>query len=470
MNFDIREKGIEQKIISDKNPWFNHFVKNQRSYFLLLALILLMIPLLSNYIHGKPIIMGEESYYHLSQIDQIGLKNFYYYPLKLVLDILPNTWWFVIPIFLAMASIILFIEIIRKTTISRNVVFFFLLIFIISPTFIYTYTTLSAYSFYLFLILLGFFTLSQENKKIRQLAIIPFLLATLFDLYSSVFLIVILMGYFYLARTEKSGYNHLLIGLTTLTSLFNYFVLKIPFVLGPFHLEQKIPDLISDLGGLSGINFFTLIIAFFGLATTWKRKNFYIFYLFIPLVIVGYLYNTQTIFHLTLMTVFFASTGFIKIFQRNWDLAALKKLTFFLLLLGLVFSTLTYVERIQDYGPTFSDAETLLWVKNNAQVDGKILSVPENSYYISYYSKNNPLFNLKDKKSINITKTALTSLYIGELFPILEENNVSIIYINKKVKEQLSEEQGFLFLLKNERFKIIHSHKDSEVWLFIKEE
>ena len=35
------------------------------------------------------------------------------------------------------------------------------------------------------------------------------------------------------------------------------------------------------------------------------------------------------------------------------------------------------------------------------------------------------------------------------------------------MKEQLSEEIGLLFLLKNERFKIVHSHEDTEVWVFV---
>ena len=38
------------------------------------------------------------------------------------------------------------------------------------------------------------------------------------------------------------------------------------------------------------------------------------------------------------------------------------------------------------------------------------------------------------------------------------------------MREQSSEVIGLLFLLKNERFKIVHSHEDTEVWVFVPRE
>ena len=50
----------------------------------------------------------------------------------------------------------------------------------------------------------------------------------------------------------------------------------------------------------------------------------------------------------------------------------------------------------------------------------------------------------------------------------LEENNISHIYINSKVKDSLRDDQGLQFLLKNERFKLLYSRGNSQVWMFDK--
>jgi len=460
----------EQKIISSKNAVFNHLLQNQRAYLLLLLVLVLVIPSLINYSMGKPIIMGGESYYHLSQARDADLLQFYYAPLSIILQLVPEGLLFLIPILLAVSSLILFIGIMNKTTISNKLIFFFLLILFISPPFIFIFTTISAYSVYIFLVVLGFFLLSKQNVKWHYFSLVPFICATFFDLYSSLFLIVFLATYFYLIKKENTSKNYVILVSTAIIALISFLFLKIPFVLGPFHLEQKIPDLISDLGGFSGINFFTIMLAFLGLFITWKRRNFYIFYLFLPLAILGYLYNTQTIFHLTILIVFFAATGFVKIFQKDWNLVKLKKFTFLLLILGLLFSTLTYFERIPEISPSQSDVEVLTWGDNNIEISGKVLSIPENSYFIKYFMKQSPFSDINIEGSKELAQKALSALYIDELFPILENNNVTVIYINQYMKDELPNEQGILFLLKNERFKIVHSYQNSEVWLFVPEE
>ena len=80
----------------------------------------------------------------------------------------------------------------------------------------------------------------------------------------------------------------------------------------------------------------------------------------------------------------------------------------------------------------------------------------ENEYFIRYFAK----------RSVVSDPKILAATYINELFPLLEENNISIIYITKDMRRKLTEEQGFLFLLKNERFKLAHASKEAEVWLF----
>ncbi|HLD72105.1 MAG TPA: hypothetical protein VJA23_00820, partial [Candidatus Nanoarchaeia archaeon] len=75
-------------------------------------------------------------------------------------------------------------------------------------------------------------------------------------------------------------------------------------------------------------------------------------------------------------------------------------------------------------------------------------------------------FAENDLNKKELSQRIFSSLYIDELFPLLEQNQISIIYITKEMRSGLSAEQGLLFLLKNERFKIVYSSEDAEVWVF----
>ena len=90
----------EQKIISGKNQFFNHLIQNQKAYLFLLLVLVIAIPLITNYSTGKPIIMGGESYYHMSQAEDANILQFYYAPLSLALQLIPNGFLFIIPVIL----------------------------------------------------------------------------------------------------------------------------------------------------------------------------------------------------------------------------------------------------------------------------------------------------------------------------------------------------------------------------------
>ena len=225
------------------------------------------------------------------------------------------------------------------------------------------------------------------------------------------------------------------------------------------------PDLISDLGGLSGISLFIVILTFIGLAITWKRKNFSNTYIFFPITLIAFFLNTQAIFFLTLSTVFFATIGLIQLFDKKWILTSLKQFTLLLLILGIVFSTLTYFDRTTNYEPSEQSQQALIWIKDNTEANNIVFSLPEEGYYISYWAHREPFYTLHSKNNpkANLTNKILTSTYIDQLFPILEENEIKIIYVTPKMKAQ---QQNLIFLLKNERFKMLYSYEETEVWLF----
>ncbi len=448
--------------LSQGNVYMGHLLKYQHWYLYSLAVIVLLIPILQNLIAQNPLMWGAESYYHLLQAHQGGLQNLHLYPLARAMEILPENALVVIPFLRAILSIFLFQVVTKRLKMSGRFRFIFLGFLIVTPAFIYTFSTLSASGFFILMTLFGFFFLTYSRKSIQYISIIPFLLATWVDLFSTLFMIVLLVSFM---TRHKSNAGILASILTVISLLFHWLFLKQSFFTGPFHLESGIPNLVSDLGGVSGISFFLLLLAVVGISVTWKRKNFYVAYLLLPLIVIAYIFTTHIIFVTSLLAIFFATIGFIKLFEQKWQLKTIKKFTLMLLVLGLFFSGLSYLDRIDQHSPTAAEVDALQWIEETTDKD-YVLSSPENSYYIQYFADRRPLYAVTQQHQTVFDTPALQTTYTTELFPILKENEVTIIYISESMKQDLPEDVGFRFLLKNERFKLVHTRGDVEVWVF----
>jgi len=301
-----------------------------------------------------------------------------------------------------------------------------------------------------------------------MVSLFPFLLAAGVDLASGILLLALLLIHIYSQKPETRKMSWGIFIITVLAIMAQVIFLTLPKIIGPFHLQSVFPDLISDLGGVSGVSFFILLLALIGIAIAWKQKQFKRTYLLLFIVIPVYILNTSFILPLAILASFFAMIAFLALLERTWTLEILKKFTILILLLGILFSAMTFGARIVQKTPLNTDQNVLSWIKLNLPSSGKVFSTPENGYYINYFAgkeaithhhQNNPV-------SMNLTNSIFKAGYITDLFPLLENNNITVIYLTPKMREQLPSDQGLLFLLKNERFKMVYSYDKTEVWIF----
>ena len=467
----IKKKSLRIDLAVIENKLFRHLFRYQQWYFLLLISIILATSFVSNFLNDKPLIMGVESYYHLNLAQESIIKNLSYLPLYFLANLLDNTQLIIVPLLLSFGSLILYLQLAKKLEISSLFSIFFLIFLIFSPSFIFTYSTISAYSYFTFLTLASFLLLMQEKKRYNYFSIIPFVLATFFDIFST-FLLLMLQGmYFYHYQKKQRKISITIISTTVLLLLINIFFLGQQFILGPFHNQQIIADLIADLGGLSGMSFFLLFLAIIGLVVAKKQKTNNGLYLLAAIIIPAYIYSTQVIFPLTIIATIFATIGLLRLFEKKWILDTLRKFTLLLLILSILFSTFTYIDRITLNGPSAEEKGALQWISENIISQTVIFSTPENGYYIQYFTERPAftLFHNKDKINNVDNKAILDATYVDELFPLLEKNKIEIIYVTSQMKEQLPQDYGLLFLLKNENFKLVYSQGETEVWVFKKE-
>src|SRR3989338_4078536 len=145
-------------------------VRYQRGVIILVALALLCSYFFQRSFQNIPLFRNGESYYYLSM-----------YPFHLV----PQHFFAVVPPVVGFFTLLLFFSLGKKLKWDEKFTFFYALLLVISPTFLSTYTSLSGYAAVVFLVLLGFF-LYFKISFLRYLSIIPFLLSSFIDVFSSV--------------------------------------------------------------------------------------------------------------------------------------------------------------------------------------------------------------------------------------------------------------------------------------------
>ncbi|MFA6461367.1 MAG: hypothetical protein WCV90_03805 [Candidatus Woesearchaeota archaeon] len=458
------------------NKLEEHVVRYQNIYLFLILVLVLTLPLISRAWNSQPLIIGQESYYHLSQAQDYSWREFYYYPLHILESLHSEPLLLGIQFLLALLCLGLGLSLLKRGQFNTPTTPILVLFLILSPAFIFTFLSISAYSIYFFFYLLGFWLITQDQQKVRYLSLIPFALTTLTDFGSSLFTLLSLGTYYWYTKSQSIEHRKM-VQVTLITTagvtLLGLFLFNAPLSLGPFYPGNSVSELISDLGSLSGVPFFVFLLGLFGAGSVWKDRNILWMYSFLPLTILLYILNSHYIFLLSLTLIFFAAQGYQKIFSNFWSLETLRKFTLMLVLLGLLFSIISFTNRLSEVGPSADDREALTWIKENIPEETQnkgIFSLPEESYYIKYFTQIQPFYeyhlysNFQDR--VNITNRILASSYISTTFPLLEDNSLTMIYISSKMRQRYSEEEGLLYVLKNERFKMVHSNDNNQVWMF----
>ncbi len=469
-------------IVSNHNAFLAHVSRHQQWYLSALIFCIIAISLTTQSLLGKPLLAGEESYYHLTQAEASGLEGIRYLPLRALTAILPFSGLAFISPLLVITSLFLARILLRRFRVSEHFSLFSLLFFVLTPTFIYNVGILSGAVYWTFLVLLGFVLLSSPHPTAQKWASIPFFLATTVDIFSSFLLLTLLfIYYFHKNLTHKNhpkSIRHILFpreswalyGVIIFSTLFQYAFSGLPVFIGPFSETTTWTSFLSDFGSQQGISLFLLLLSIIGWLSLWKKWYRYWFLLLI-LVSIGYLLSPAASFPLALIVSVFAAAGFLRLFTQRWTQTHLRNLTFLLFLLGLLFSSLTYLDRLSLLDPAQGDTDAFAWIKNNADEEAIIFSAPSHSYYVRYFSGREAAYYPHDGPSLrqNASLSILKALYVQDLFPFLEQHNISILFIPASLRAELPSGQGLLFLLKNERFKLVYSSEGAEVWVFKQE-
>ncbi len=149
---------------------------------------------------------------------------------------------------------------------------------------------------------------------------------------------------------------------------------------------------------------------------------------------------------------------------------SVKSISLFLILLGLLFSTLSYLGRVTELTPSPAEWETLTWIKKNIDEKNAVYAPPEELFRAAYFAQLPLPEKQFTKDSQEFYRRISTAGYIQDLFPLLEARNIRYLLITPQIKTTLPADQGLLFLLKNEHFRLLYAQENFEVWEYRQEQ
>lgn len=469
------------KMLEKNDFYFNYFI-------IIIAIISLLTPLTIRFFSNDPVLMGQEAYYHAELSRQIMNNEFsgkifdsdfnIYHLLIAGLGEITGVYIasLIIPIMLGIFSIIILINLSKKfkmNTLARRI---FLLIFFLSPGFIYLFSFSSPHSLAVFLTLAGTYLLTKNKKYSVFKGSFLLLIASSFSLFNSLLCFAILI---FIADKKKKNKHHIFI------SLFIIMAASLPYHIIGFEPRTTIElfrtnilkESITSFGALIGFSIFSIFLSIFGFISTWKKKDQYaLFYLLITLLSFGvYLLNQNYNMYGNFVLVYLSSLGIVYLLKSKWELDSVKELTTLIIVCGLIFSTVLYAKQIGEVNPNQDLIEGLTWLKE--QEDGKVLSHYSRGHWIGFVSDKevftNSLYDVQTNMKLNLSDEIFYSRDLIKTRNILDEQNIDYIFIDKEMKRGIvwtKEEQGLLFLFRNkENFKKIYSNQGVEIWQIIRD-
>ncbi len=457
-------------------------------FFVLLASALLM--LLAPYAYralftDKPVLFGEETYYHVRIARQIlqgtipasdaliyNARPYFFGPFHVLLAYLSAPLGItlasvLLPVLLGLLSLAFFYLVLGMFGIRGAKRLLICALLVASPAFISTFSQPNPHALAILFYLSGFYAVLRRQVLIGFLVLVVTLL---FGLFNSLLLLVMLLAHYTVQERKK------LVLLSVFSLVFISAAAYYLLGLGAAIPASSFGSLVSDLGG-NGFGIFTFILMAAGLVFSWKERYGYVLPYSLLLFLSTYVFFNGgfAIAYLGFVVALFSGLGLYRIATASWNLPVVKHLTMLVIVCGLTFSTVSYMGRLANSGPDADVVSSLSWLRE--QETGLVFSHHSNGFWIEYFAGKPVLldgFLVSDlRKRYEDMHEILYSRNIERTARLLGRYNVKYIYIDESMKNGevwWNDDEGLLFVLRNrEYFRKVYDTRQVQVWEYKKE-
>ncbi len=379
-----------------------------------------------------------------------------------------------IPLILYIITIILIYLLIKRFYLAENEIYLILILLIISPMMMYVFSSYNLFTLTIPLITLSCYFFTKKEKIYYYSSLFILFLSNFFDYKASLTILSFILIYTSKEKSIKKFYLPLVIFLLSLVISYLPRIIKYGFSTNVIK-ENYFSLLISDLGGLYGYSIFLIFFIFFGLNYLWgeKYKNLHLYASFLLAIILSLLNKNFIIYSIVLFS-YLAFLGINYLFKSKWESESIRRLTIFLLIIGLIFSSYSSFINIKNSQPNKELYDILNELKNIGSPDNVVFS--HYSYGILINTISNKKNYLDEKigylpnfrQKYEDMQAIFNSRNADQTKNLLDKYKVRYILITKEMKEGLiwsRGDEGLLFVIQNTKeFKRIYNNDYAEIW------
>lgn len=383
----------------------------------------------------------------------------------------------IMPFIAGILCVILFYLILKKLNAGLKERVYILLIFIISPIFVYLFVVSNSDAIALLLNLLAFYFFIQDNKMAFVLSGLIFATIPFFGLFHALIALLITLPYFLLNKGKRRDFS-IIATIIIVISLVIYLPLLINFgIPRSISLRQNLlQNFVSDFGSLAGLSIFGILLALAGLAITWKRNYHYSFFYLIAIMSFALSFYMDIFrFYINFLVAVSSGLCLVYISKMKWQFKLIRNLTVLILVCGLLFSSVSFAARLSAYQPSKEAIKSLGWLNSYDGSKSVVLSHYKNGFWLEYSGKvavmdKNFYFTPNLLQAYNETQTIFYSRNLERTTKLLNKYDVTYIWITPEMKNGevwSKENEGLLFLFRNkEFFEKIYDEGSIEIWKY----
>lgn len=454
-----------------------------------IAFVILSLP---SFIRDEQnLLIGREAYSHLriaesplSSYDELSYGGrfllFNAYPLILNItsrafntDLLSVSIF--LPIFFGLVAVMLFYFILKRLELSRLTTVLAAIALLISPAFIYLFSTSNIYIIPIILSLACFLLLLHDKKLLAY----GLLLITIFFGLMPFLISMALLIIYSVKTKEYKGLYALFFLLLLLMPIIKF---GMPEFLGfsslPEGINFKVQSFIAEFGSEIGLSIFAVILAIFGFLHLWQKKYEHLaVYITIIALLLFSLLEIKSILYLNFFIAVLASLGIARLLYKRWESLLLNVVIGIILTVGLISAFVFQASLLANALPNKDVIDSFEYLSKETK---------ENTVVFSYYTKGYWITALANRKNVmdenflyapdvnEKYRDSATLFYSREMnttLSIIEKYNIKYIWIDAMMKNGQvwkEEDEGLLFLLgASKKFRKEYSNDYVEIWRVI---
>lgn len=442
--------------------------------FFAVVSLLLIFPHAYQLFFGFNLLLGEESYSKINDIQEIidSDADYFLEPLDFILfkisSVVELEFFFkIIPFFSGLLSLAILYMIFKKLNFDDSTMFYSLLFVALSPLFLNHSFLFSLVSFVIPCVLLAFFLLLKKKYVFSS---IFFMISTIFD--PSLFIIMIVPLFFYL-NEKKEDYRHFILlscaGLIGSLVFLRFFVGSVM----PSIPEGSLIDFlflnINVFGAREGFSLILLILAFTFFFSDWKnrKKNSVVYILLSFLIVSSVIFDSSAKHILSIIASVFAGYGFVAIMNMKWELINIRSYVKYAVLFSVIMSAFMFIDTTIDSSPDIDLVEALKKIKEDIPFGDIVLTNPDYSEVVYYFSGHRAFFD--DNSDPDLVRFVFKN-HDDKTLDIFSKNKISFVIIDEDSDALMRTKKGIKgleFLMEhNSCFMKSSQHNSVQVWQF----